>query len=370
MGAIELFFDLVYVFTIIQISHRLLDHLTWVGAVETLLLFLAVWWAWNYSAWAMNWLEPDSAQVRVLLAGLMLAALGMAVAIPEAFEERALLFAASYVALQTVRSLFMVLAFRGRDPVMQRNYFQLLVWTLLAGVLWIVGAFFTGRAQLWWWIAAVAVDYVAPRVGFVLPGRGATPMSDWSLVPEHLAERNRLVFLIALGETILIMGFTLTGRELAAGAVWATVLGFALLFLLWWNYFAQPVGPRNDRDATEMGRAAFAYAHAVMVAGAILVAVAIELVMQHPHDPLDTATTLAVCGGPLLYLIGNLEYLRAKTGRVPMTRVAAGVLLILVAAIVLAFPSLVTRLVLLTVPVVVLSMLAAISRPMRAVASV
>ncbi|SDK10643.1 low temperature requirement A protein (LtrA) [Actinopolyspora mzabensis] len=87
VGAIELLFDLVYVFAIVQVSHALLSHLSWVGVLQAALLFGAVWWARNYSTWAMNWLDPSSGLVRVLNGLLMLAALGMSLGLPHAFAE-------------------------------------------------------------------------------------------------------------------------------------------------------------------------------------------------------------------------------------------------------------------------------------------
>ena len=138
----ELFFDLVYVFAVTQLSHHLLAHLTVRGAVETLVLFLAVWWAWNYTAWATNWIDPDRPAVRGVMVVLMLISLVMSAKIPRAFGAEGLGFATAYVALQTVRSAFMVVAFRGQR--MGRNYAQLLAWTGIAGIAWIAGAFVQG----------------------------------------------------------------------------------------------------------------------------------------------------------------------------------------------------------------------------------
>src|SRR5262245_9605166 len=205
----ELFFDLVYVFAVTQLSHRLLDHLTVHGALETLVLFLAVWWSWNYTAWATNWIDPDTKPVRELLVVLMLASLIMSAAIPRGFGARGRGFAAAYAAGNLVRGGFMVAAFHG--GTMARNYAQLTAWNAIAGVLFVVGAFAHGDARLAVWIAALAVEYGAPMVGFWLPGLGATPMSDWTLSGAHLAERCQLVVLIALGETILAVGATFGG---------------------------------------------------------------------------------------------------------------------------------------------------------------
>lgn len=326
VGAIELFFDLVYVFTIIQLSHYLLHDVSLRGAAEALVLFLAVWWGWNYTAWAMNWLDPDHAGVRSLLAVLMFAALVMAIAIPDAFGDSAALFVGGYVFLQLVRSGFMVWAFRGQ--LMARNYAQLMSWSALASVFWIAGIFLPDNLRLVAWIAAVAIDYLAPLAGFYLPRLKATSMADWPLTEEHLAERNRLVFIIALGESILILGFTLSEVELTAPTIAGAVAGFVTIVFLWWLYFSFRHGNverelRSDTDATTVARGAYAYAHALMVAGAIVVAVGIELVTSHPSDTADWTLVAIVMGGPAIYLVGNILFNKARNGVVPSSRVHA-----------------------------------------------
>lgn len=331
VAPIELFFDLVYVFAIIQVSHTLLAHLTPLGVLETALLFGAVWWVWNYSAWAMNWLDPRSGAVRVLNALLMLAALGMALGLPHAFAEDGLLFAACYAAAQVGRAAFMWVAMRGH--VLAHNYRNLCVWSTVAAVLFVVGAFLPAELRLVVWIVALAVDVAAPMADFRVPGLGSAPMRSWPTDPAHLAERNRLVFIIALGESILIMGFTLSDMpELTASAVLTTVLGFVGLFVLWWAYFAlaghdTAVSDRGDGSTAAL-RSAFAYAHALMVAGAIVVAVSIELRITHPET--GPALVLTTVGGPLIYLAGNILFLRSRTGAVARDRfIAAGALVVI-----------------------------------------
>ncbi|MGW8378973.1 low temperature requirement protein A [Streptomyces sp. ODS28] len=333
VGAIELFFDLVYVFSVIQLSGVLLEHRSGTGIAQAVVLFAAVWWGWNYTAWAMNWLEPCNAAVRVLTAFLMLAGLGMAVALPKAFGEEAVLFAVCYVCLQWVRSAFMVWACRGQ--VLGGNYARLLVWSAAAGALWVAGAVLPQEQRLWWWIAAVVVDYAAPMVNFWVPGLRSAPMHTWPLHREHLAERNRLVFIIALGESILVMGFTLDKVELTGPVLAATVVGFAGLVLLWWNYFGFRIVQEREEDPegsrqTAIARSGFAYAHAIMIAGAIVVAVSIEQVTQHPTGTVEPAVAGCVTGGPVLYLLGNLLYIYARTGSVARSRLTvAGVLALL-----------------------------------------
>ncbi|MCY9786350.1 low temperature requirement protein A [Nocardiopsis sp. EMB25] len=322
VGPVELLFDLVYVFTIIQLSHYVVAHLDVLGVAEAAVLFFAVWWGWNYTAWAMNWLNPFARGTQLLLAVLMLAALTMAIAIPEAFTERAWLFVTGYLVLQLVRSSFMVWAFRGQ--VMGRNYAHLLAWSAIAGVLWLVGLGFEGEARLALWALAVLIEYASPRFGFWLPGLGSTPMSSWPTTESHLAERNRLVFIIALGESILVLGGALLSEEFTFGVVAAAVVGFTTMFLLWWLYFDFRHGNAEHEyesdDVTAAARDAYAYAHALMVGGAILVAVGIEEVVHHPVGETSAWIAFTIVSGPIVYLLGNLIFQRALWRRTATSR--------------------------------------------------
>lgn len=333
VGPVELFFDLVYVFAIIQLSHLLIHHLTWTGAAQTVVVFAAVWWGWNYTAWAMNWLDPTRTPVHLLSAVLMLAALGMAIAIPEAFGERAWLFVGCYLFMGVLRPVFMMVAFRGEQ--LAANYRVLLAWTLAAGAFWVAGAAVDPELRLLLWLLAVVVDYAAPMAQFRVPGLGSAPMHLWDTDAEHLAERNRLVFIIALGESILLMG----GAVLAEGPLDASLavsllVGFASLFVLWWNYFAM-AGPDSEggNATTAALRSAYAYAHALMVLGAILVAVSSELRLSHDH--LTTETVLVTVAGPFVYVVGNLLFLRSRFGRAARSRFLAGAALVAIGVVAL-----------------------------------
>ena len=168
---LELFYDLVFVFAITQVSHLLLNDLTWVGAGEALLALLVVWWAWNYTTWVTNELDPDSNVVRLLLLGIMLASLLMAVAIPEAFGDHALLFAGSYVAIQVGRHTFLTFASADAGTIERERAGRILAWFVASGALWIAGALVGEPALAVLWVAALAIDYVAPLVLFWIPGR-------------------------------------------------------------------------------------------------------------------------------------------------------------------------------------------------------
>lgn len=331
VAPIELLFDLVYVFTIIRLSHYVIADFDTRGVAEATVLFLAVWWGWNYTAWAMNWLNPHARRVQLLLGTLMLAALAMAIAIPAAFADRAAIFVGGYLALQLGRSAVMVWVFRGR--VMGRNYAQLLTWSGFAGVFWVAGLFVGEELRLAVWALAVVVDYAGPRMGFWLPGWGATRMSSWPVAESHLAERSRLVFIIALGESILVLGGNLVSVALEPEVVLAAVVGFATMFLLWWLYFDDRHGNAEHAletpEVTVAARGAYAYAHALMVGGAIWVAVGIEAVLANPTGT-SPRSALAVVVGPIVYLIGNLLFERALWRRTALSRLLAMGLLVLV----------------------------------------
>ncbi|WP_417280038.1 low temperature requirement protein A [Celeribacter sp.] len=313
----ELFFDLVYVFTIIQLSHYLLEHASWLGALEYVTLFAAVWWAWNYTAWAANWLNPDHASGRALMILLMGCALLMAVAAPQAFGERAWLFVLAYVAMALIRAGYMAFVFRGH--IMGRNYAQLGTWSAISGLFWIAGACFES-GRIWLWILAVVIDYAAPYVGFWLPGKGATPMSSWTLKGLHLFERNQLIFIIALGESILLLGGYLVSHEVHFDTGVAAFIGFLLIVTLWWIYFVDLSEPGEHRfahetDHTSLARAGLAYAHGVAVCGAIVTAVAIEMIVAHPHNAIHTETAIIAFAGPSLFLLGCTIFHRVTAER-------------------------------------------------------
>jgi low temperature requirement protein LtrA len=311
----ELFFDLVYVFTIIQLSEHLYKHPTVVGALQTWVMFSAVWWGWNYTAWATGWIDPDKGRVVVLMCVLMVLGIATASVIPDAFTDHGEMFAETYVAMQLVRSIFMVWAFNNedhRDGPMQRNYLQLLIWSVLSGVVWIVGGFIHDPGtRLVVWALAAAIDVTAPMHGFWLPKFGSTPMRNWAVAGGHLAERCQLVLMIAFGETVLKLGESYAETTETKWITVALVTGFILSASLWTLYFlhhaiagAEKIEQASAELVGKLGRSAFAYAHMAMVGGVIVIAVAIHLTIEHPTWDSNLQFTVVCIGGPVLYLFG------------------------------------------------------------------
>ena len=340
----ELFFDLVYVFAVTQLSHLLLDHLSLHGAAQTLLLLVAVWRAWIDTAWFTNWFDPDRRAVRLALIGVMLLSLIMSATLPEAFGQRGFVFAAAYVAMQIGRCLFAVLAL-GVDPALRRNFLRILAWCVASGVLWLAGGLAEGAAREIWWLGAVLVDCAAPAAGFATPGLGRSRTTDWTIAGGHLAERCHLFVIIALGESILLTGATFGQQPLAAETVVALGVAFLGSVALWWLYFdrAAEYGGEviaQSKDPGRLGRSAYTYFHVPIVAGIIVAAVADELTIAHPGGPTSATTVAVVLGGPALFLAGHTLFKWAVFAHVSRSRVVALLALAALFPVSLAVPPL------------------------------
>ena len=342
---LELFFDLVYVFAITQLSHLLLDHPTVGGALQTLFLLLVVWWAWQYTTWFTNWFDPGVLSVRLLLGGVMLASLVMSVAIPEAFGERGLMFALAYVAIQVGRTGFAVLALGTSHPL-GGGFRRILAWFAASGVLWVAGGLVEGGARYVLWLLALAVDYSGPAAGYRTPWMGRSRTEEWTIEGAHFAERCQLFVIIALGESILVTGATFGEASVTAAAMAALGVAFIGSGALWWIYFARSAQVASEtiaysEDPGRLARSAYTYFHLPIVAGIIAVAAADELTVAHPGDPGTLASVSLTLGGTALFVAGHGAFLWTITGRVPWARLAAVVALAALAPVGFAVPALV-----------------------------
>jgi low temperature requirement protein LtrA len=333
---VELFFDLVFVIAVTQLSHGLLHHLTWLGAAQMAVLLLAVWWAWIDTAWVTNWLDPDKPAVRLLLFALMLAALVMAAAIPKAFEDRAFAFAAAYVGMQITRDLFMLWATRRHDPANYRNFLRISVWHLAAAPFGIGGSFAAGVERLELWTVAVAIESIAPLAGFWVPGLRRSTTADWVVEGGHMAERCGLFIIIALGESVLVTGASFADLPWTALNSAAFVVAFVGSVALWAIYFniGAERGSRqiaSSNDPGRMARSGYTYLHIPIVAGIIVAAVGDELVLHHPAGHVEPAALAVIAGGPALYLGGNALFKRLSAPYLPLSHLIGILLLALVA---------------------------------------
>lgn len=309
----ELLFDLIYVFAVGQISHYLLHHLTWIGFVQSTVLWFAVWLAWQHTTWMTNWFNPDLRSIRILLFILILIGLVVASSIPEAFGGRGLIFALSYVITQVGRSasiLFMV----GKKHHLTKNYIRILGWFIISAVFWIAGAMEEENMRLALWAIAVICDYTSPMFGFYLPFLGKSDSSkEWTVEGHHLTERSQLFVIIAFGETILMTGASLSEME-----VWTTPVILAALIsaisslAMWWVYFdsSSEAGAEKIKEVDNPGKLGLKYhsVHVVLIGAIIMSAVGDELVVHHPFGDISPEGIFVIIIGPVIYLAANMLY--------------------------------------------------------------
>ncbi len=296
---VELFFDLVFVFAVTQITSLVVHDLTWSGVGRAALLFWLVWWAWTQFTWTLNLADTEHVLVRVPTLIATAIAFFMAQSVPDAFAVAGAWFAVSYVAVRLIG--IAVQAWVIADD-QQQSVSSWASWSMLGIVLVVAGGFADPEWRIWFWIAAFAGDLLA--AGFA--GR-----NNWVLEPGHFAERHGLIVIIALGESLIAAGVAsseverdLTWALTAVGAVVATCA-------LWWNYFGtlhsrleQLLDERPQAEVGRFARDVFSFWHAVVVAGVILVAVAFEEAIAHPADPLSLGASLALTAGVALFVGG------------------------------------------------------------------
>ena len=309
----ELFFDLVFVFAVTQLSHRLLEHLTMVGTLQTLLLLLVVWSAWVTTTWVTNWFDPNQLWVRLMLVTVMLASLFMSVAIPEAFGERGLMFALAYVAMQVGRAAFAFVTPERLFGCVSSAEQDLPADTYLA-----CGG---GGAVDSWRCAGRrgAVRAVGHRSGHSLrrpddwllrTGSWTLRTSEWPVEGGHFAERCRLFVIIVLGESLLVTGTTFGRIEVSKANITAFVVAFLGSVALWWIYFqrseeAAHATISSSEDPGRLARSAYTYFHLPMIAGILAFAAADELTVAHPGEHGTPTSIVLTLGGLALFLAGH-----------------------------------------------------------------
>jgi low temperature requirement protein LtrA len=308
-------------------------------------LLLAVWWAWVYTTWATNWLNPDSTGCRLMLIGVMGAGLLMAASIPDAFGDAGLVFALAYAAIQVGRSSFVLWAMRA-DPVRRANFQRILIWNAAASALWVAGGLASDATRDALWILALVVDYAGPALRYPVAGLGRAATSEWTVTASYIAERFRLFIILALGESIIVTGLTFSELDADLPTVLAFATAFAGSVAMWWVYFHRSADAGEEAmghsdDPGRIARSAYTYWHLPMVAGIIVTAVGDELVIAHPTGHADLATVATVLGGPALFLAGHALFKYTLFGAVSVPRLVAIALLGAFVPVALAMPPLI-----------------------------
>ena len=303
VAPLELFFDLVFVFALTQVTLLMSNNPTWEGLGQGLLVLAALWWAWGAYAWLTNYIAADEGLERLLMFAVMGAFLVAALATPEAFGDDALLFAVAYAA---ARWLHIFIFAEANDDVDTGQAIVRLARTALpAPLMLIAAAFVGGTAQAVIWILALAIDFAGP---FVFGVRG------FQVSAGHFAERFGLIVIIALGESIVAIGAGLEG-DVDAGVVAAAALGLIVACSLWWAYFdwvaldaeSRFRRARGDQRAT-IARDAYSYLHLPMIAGIVLIALGVKKTIGDVDEPLKTVPAVALFGGIALYYAGHVGF--------------------------------------------------------------
>jgi low temperature requirement protein LtrA len=333
----ELFFDLVFVFAITQISHFLLAHFTLLGALETAILMLAVWWVWVFTAWITNWLDPEQTAVRLMLFALMVAGLLLSTSIPKAFEDKAfegdafegrgLAFALAYTAMQVGRSAFFLLSVPKSETGHRLNFIRILAWLSVSAVFWIAGGIAGGEDRIGLWLVALLIEYVGPAMRFRIPILGASSTRDWIVEGGHMAERCAGFIIIALGESVVVTGATFADAAWTATTMAAFLIALLGSIAMWWIYFHIGAEAGSEHiskaeDAGRLARLAYTYLHLPIVAGIVVSAVGDELLLAHPDGHSGIRETISMIGGPLLYLAGVILFKRSTRGHLQPSHLA------------------------------------------------
>jgi low temperature requirement protein LtrA len=341
---VELLFDLVYAFAVTQISHLLIGDLSLTGVVRAAFLLWAVWWAWVYTTWMVNWFDPASNQVRLIVVTGSLASLLMAVAIPTAFAGNAPLFAGAYVLLQVGRNAAAGALLESAHEL-RRLFDRILCWSVLSGALWITGALAPEHLRLALWGPALIVDLAAPIAGYWTPRLGRSSTAAYPVDGGHFADRFQSFVIIVLGESIVVTGATASARGVSTTSTLALAVAFLITGGLWWLYFGEVAEHSRRRlaeaeDPGRLARDAYTYLHLPIVAGVIMVAVGDDFLIAHPNNPLTTAALVMITGGPALYLAGEVLFRLRMVGSWSRKRAAAAVALCATGVLASAAPAL------------------------------
>ncbi|GAA3749833.1 low temperature requirement protein A [Plantactinospora mayteni] len=305
---VELFYDLVFVFMLARLAEALVANLHPLGAYQTLLLLLAIWWVWSYTNLTTETLDSRRPAVQLMVITIMLGSLLISTALPEAFDSRAVLFVSAYVGIHLFRSVALAVILRGHR--LRNRPLRGIFWFSLSGTLWFTGAFVPGTARLLLWTAALAMEYLGPTVRWPTPKIGRSPSWEWNPPNEYLAERYRQFVIIALGETVVVIARTVRRTNYAPEQATALVVAFVTTVLLWWIYFyrareklgsAITGSPDPARETKWAG-----YAHLIMVAGVVLTTVGDELIIRHPLEDTPGGWVAVIVGGPVLFLAGRV----------------------------------------------------------------
>jgi low temperature requirement protein LtrA len=334
---LELFFDLVFVFAITQVTGYVSSDPTWTRLVEGLAILAVLWWAWESYAWLENTAASDEGAMRIVLLSAMGAMLIASLAVPHAFGGDGLIFGIAYFVVRALQIAAYVLISRN-DPVLRAVVWRLASTFMPAAVLLVAAGALDGTPRALCWIAALAIDY---------GGLAVRGVEGWRVEPGHFAERHGLIVIIALGESIVALGVGASGIDLTVGVITGALFGIAVTAAMWWAYFdvVAIVAERRLRgaslhDMVRMARDSYTYLHLPMITGVIVFAIGVKKTLGGVDEHLHAVPAVALCGGVALYLLALSTFKRRNVGTFNVPRLVAASALAALAPLAIAIPAL------------------------------
>ncbi len=349
---LELFFDLVFVFSLTQVTALMAADLTGGGVVRGMLVLSLLWWCWVGFSWLGSVVRADEGLGRVAMFGAMAAMLVLALSVPEAFDDLPggltgpVVIAIAYLTVRILH-LWMFWLVSSEDHLLRHQLVRFLPSVLGSTALLLVASQIHGDAQTLTWFAVLAVDYVGTILG------GA---SGWRLTAAGLfAERHGLILIVALGESIVAIGVGVAGSPISAPVIAASVLGLAVAACIWWAYFdvtslmaERALRRAQGEERTRLARDAYSYLHLPMIAGVVLLALGLKKVLEYVgddvfHDLSEVLPTLPLAAmfvGVALFVFGNVAFKFRSIRRMSLHRVVVGVLLLVLIPVAGGMPAL------------------------------
>ncbi|RKR90310.1 low temperature requirement protein LtrA [Micromonospora pisi] len=301
---LELLFDVAYVAALALSSVRLAGNLTPVGALQLLVLLMAIWWTWSITALLTDFYNPERLPIQAMIAGKMLGTILLAAAVPHAFTEIGVVFAGAYVVMHVGRGIVLMAVLRGHTAQIRATRF--LFWFVISGFFWIGGIFADDGVRLGLWAVAITIDYVAAGFRYPTPRIGRVPVAQYNKASKHLGERYQQFVILALGDLLLVPTLRLGNNEFTVGRVGAFTLALVTTLLLWQIYVfrADAFLQSALRGAARATRWA-PYTHLLMVLGVVCSAAGFDLVIARPEGTTPGGWIYVIFGGPMLFLIGR-----------------------------------------------------------------
>jgi low temperature requirement protein LtrA len=335
---LELFFDLVFVFAITQVTALMAAEPTWAGLGKGMLVLSTLWWAWASYSWLTNTVNAEEGATRAVMIAAMAATLVASLAVPGAFGSEALVFAVAYAVVRLLHIVVYILQAPTSDV---RAAIERMApgFVVFCGLL-IAASFFDGKVQGAIWCFALVVH---------VTGLWFTGVRGWSVSPSHFAERHGLILIIALGESIVSIGVGAAGLEVDAGVIAAASLGVLATSALWWAYFdvVAPVAERLLRRAqgearARLARDSYTFLHLPMVAGIVIFAFGVKVTLDDVNVHLASVPAAALTGGVALYLLALSLLKRRNIGSFNWPRLTAAATLVILAPVAAHLPALLT----------------------------